>query len=55
MANQKVTVRAAGQAVSRALARRGGSAFRITSRQREAIVRDATSGRAARSGDGKLR
>jgi len=35
------TRRATGEAVSKALARRGGSAFSITSEQRRAIVRDA--------------
>ncbi len=35
------TRKATGQAVSKALANRGGSAFRITSEQRKAIVRDA--------------
>lgn len=35
------TRQATGKAVSKALTNRGGSAFRITSEQRKAIVRDA--------------
>ncbi len=35
---------ATGRAVSKALSSRGGSAFRITSDQRKAIVRDADNG-----------
>lgn len=35
------TRQATGKAATKALSKRGGSAFRITSEQRKAIVRDA--------------
>lgn len=43
---------ASGRAVSRALSSRGGSAFRITSNQRKAIVRQATNGGGKRKSSG---
>lgn len=43
---------ATGRAVSKALSSRGGSAFRITSDQRKAIVRHATNGRTSMKSNG---
>lgn len=44
------TRQATGKAVSKALADRGGSAFRITTEQRKAIVRDANTKTSQTSG-----